>query len=75
MTVRIYTGDCREVLATLDAESVDAVVTDPPYGFGFMGRQWDAFAPADDRRREAQRDRKGTERRSERWPWRWADGR
>jgi site-specific DNA-methyltransferase (adenine-specific) len=31
MTVRLLTGDCREVLRTLDAESVGAVVTDPPY--------------------------------------------
>lgn len=31
MTVRIIQGDCREVLATLDAVSVDAVVCDPPY--------------------------------------------
>lgn len=29
--VTLYTGDCREVLATLPAASVDAVVTDPPY--------------------------------------------
>lgn len=29
--VRLEHGDCREVLPTLDAESVDAVVTDPPY--------------------------------------------
>ena len=26
----IHTGDCLEVMATLDAESIDAVVTDPP---------------------------------------------
>ena len=32
MTVRILTGDCRDVLATLPENSVDAVVTDPPYG-------------------------------------------
>jgi DNA modification methylase len=31
MTVRIITGDCREVLATLPAESVHCVVTSPPY--------------------------------------------
>jgi DNA modification methylase len=35
-------GDCLEVLPTLDAESVDAVVTDPPYGLEFMGKEWDA---------------------------------
>lgn len=32
MTVTLYQGDCLEVMKTLDAGSVDAVVTDPPYG-------------------------------------------
>jgi site-specific DNA-methyltransferase (adenine-specific) len=31
MTVRILQGDCREVMRTLDENSVDAIVTDPPY--------------------------------------------
>lgn len=34
-------GDCLEVLPTLAAESVDAVVTDPPAGISFMGKEWD----------------------------------
>jgi len=38
-------GDCLVVLPTLNAESVDAAVTDPPYGIGFMGREWDTFKP------------------------------
>lgn len=42
----IYHGDLFDVLPTLDAESVDACVTDPPYGIGFMGREWDTFNPA-----------------------------
>lgn len=37
----IHIGDCLEVMRTLDACSVDAVVTDPPYGIGFMGKAWD----------------------------------
>jgi site-specific DNA-methyltransferase (adenine-specific) len=37
----ILHGDCLELLKTLDAESVDAVVTDPPYGLEFMGKEWD----------------------------------
>jgi DNA modification methylase len=40
--VRLYLGDCIEVLAEMDAESVDAVVCDPPYGLEFMGKDWDA---------------------------------
>ncbi len=35
-------GDCREVMAGLEASSVDAIVTDPPYGLEFMGKEWDA---------------------------------
>ena len=31
MTFQLFDGDCRDVLATLPAESVDAVVTSPPY--------------------------------------------
>lgn len=30
--ITIYHGDCRDVLPTLAAESVDMVLTDPPYG-------------------------------------------
>ena len=32
MTIRILEGDCRLVMRTLDDASVDAIVTDPPYG-------------------------------------------
>jgi DNA modification methylase len=41
----IHLGDLFTVLPTLAAESVDACVTDPPYGIGFMGREWDTFKP------------------------------
>lgn len=34
-------GDCIERMRELAAESVDAVVTDPPYGLEFMGKEWD----------------------------------
>ena len=43
---RLLTGDCLDVLATLAPDSVDACVTDPPYGISFMGREWDTFMPA-----------------------------
>jgi len=42
---RIIQGDCLDVLKTLESESVDSVVTDPPYGIGFMGKAWDTFKP------------------------------
>jgi site-specific DNA-methyltransferase (adenine-specific) len=35
----LYAGDCRTILPALDP--VDAIVTDPPYGLEFMGRDWD----------------------------------
>jgi len=40
-----YLGDCLEVLPTFAAGSVDAVVTDPPYGLSFMGKDWDHGIP------------------------------
>ena len=46
--VTLLHGDCREAMATLDAESVDAIVTDPPYELGFMGKRWDASGIAYD---------------------------
>ncbi len=39
----ILAGDCIEQMRTLEADSVDAIVTDPPYGLEFMGKQWDGF--------------------------------
>ena len=43
--VTLHHGDCLKVLAEMDADSVDAIVTDPPYGLEFMGREWDSFKP------------------------------
>lgn len=41
-------GDCREVLAAMPDESIDAIVCDPPYELGFMGKKWDASGIAYD---------------------------
>jgi len=38
----LYHGDNREVLKELADNSVDSIVTDPPYELGFMGKSWDA---------------------------------
>jgi DNA modification methylase len=43
MTARIIHGDCKEVLKTMEADSMDAMVTDPPAGIAFMGKAWDSF--------------------------------
>jgi len=44
----LHHGDCLEVMAGMEAGSVDAVVTDPPYGLSFMGKHWDHGLPGVD---------------------------
>jgi DNA modification methylase len=39
----LLVGDCVELMRQLPDASVDAVVTDPPYGLEFMGKDWDRF--------------------------------
>jgi site-specific DNA-methyltransferase (adenine-specific) len=43
--ITIHNGNCLEVLATMPAESIDSIVTDPPYGLSFMGKKWDYDVP------------------------------
>jgi DNA modification methylase len=43
--VTLLQGDCREMMATLEAASIDSIVTDPPYGLSFMGKGWDHGVP------------------------------
>ena len=45
-TVELHLGDCLEILPTLEANSVDTVITDPPYGLDFMGKDWDHGVPS-----------------------------
>jgi DNA modification methylase len=49
----LYHGDCLAVMPTLG--KVDAVVTDPPYGLSFMGKDWDHGVPGEHFWREALR--------------------
>jgi len=44
LTTTLYLGDCRVVMAEMAESSVDAIVTDPPYGLEFMGKEWDKLA-------------------------------
>lgn len=39
---QIFNEDCRETIARIPDSSVDAIVTDAPYEFGFMGKDWDS---------------------------------
>lgn len=43
--MRLIHGECELVLPSIEADSVEACVTDPPYGLKFMGRKWDASVP------------------------------
>jgi DNA modification methylase len=42
MNYQLLTGDNRETLKTIADNSIDAIVTDPPYGIDFLGKAWDA---------------------------------
>jgi DNA modification methylase len=46
MTWEILVGDVRKVARTLEAESFDAILSDPPYGISFMGSRWDYDIPS-----------------------------
>ncbi len=45
MTQDLIIGDCLEVLPKIESDSVDLIVTDPPYGLKFMGKDWDKAVP------------------------------
>lgn len=53
--VQIFQGDCVEKMKGLADDSVDSIVTDPPYGISFMGRNWDHQVPGVEVWREALR--------------------
>jgi len=55
MTTTLHTGDCLDVLRGMEADSVDSIVTDPPYGLSFMGKAWDGSVPSVEVWREALR--------------------
>lgn len=42
----LFHGDCVAVMRVMPAESVDAIVCDPPYNLSFMGKAWDATGVA-----------------------------
>ena len=43
---KIIQGDCLEKLKELEDNSIDSIVTDPPYGISFMGKKWDYDVPS-----------------------------
>lgn len=46
MTVQLYLGECLSIMRSLQDNSVDSIVTDPPYGLRFMGKKWDYDVPS-----------------------------
>ena len=56
MTAWLWEGDCIEIMRDKLAEnSIHAIVCDPPYGIGFMGRKWDVSVPGEEWARECLR--------------------
>ena len=43
---KLFQGDCLDELKKLDDNSIDSIVTDPPYGLAFMGKKWDYDVPS-----------------------------
>lgn len=46
MTFKLLCGDSLAVLKNFEDNSIDSIVTDPPYGLKFMGRKWDYDVPS-----------------------------
>ena len=44
--IELHHGDCLDVMKGMGDNSVDAIVTDPPYGLSFMGKKWDYDVPS-----------------------------
>lgn len=51
----IINGDCLDEMRKMDANSIDFICTDPPYGLSFMGKDWDTNTPSQDIWKEALR--------------------
>ena len=46
MNFELHNGDCLEIMRGMPDNSVDSIVTDPPYGLSFMGKKWDYDVPS-----------------------------
>ncbi len=44
----IHCGDCLDVMRGMDGNSIDTIITDPPYALEFMGKGWDKVLPSVD---------------------------
>jgi DNA modification methylase len=48
MSFILYNDDCLNAMRRMEDNSVDSIVTDPPYGLSFMGKKWDYDVPGVD---------------------------
>ena len=55
MYIKTINGDCLEEMEAMEDNSVDSIVTDPPYGINFMGKKWDYDVPEVEVWKEAMR--------------------
>jgi site-specific DNA-methyltransferase (adenine-specific) len=55
MNIKLLNGDCLEQMKQLPDNSVDSIVTDPPYGISFMAKKWDYDVPKVEVWKEAMR--------------------
>ena len=55
MKYRLLHGDCLIKMKEMDDNTVNAIITDPPYGLSFMGKKWDYDVPSVEIWREALR--------------------
>lgn len=46
--ITLHHGDSLDILKSMDENSIDSIVTDPPYGLSFMGKKWDYDVPSVD---------------------------
>ncbi len=46
MGISLFQGDCLDVMRGMESNSIDSIVTDPPYGLSFMGKKWDYEVPS-----------------------------
>jgi len=44
--INLLNGNCLDLMRSMPDNSVDSIVTDPPYGLSFMGKKWDCSVPS-----------------------------
>lgn len=45
MNLEVVSGDCLDILKLYEENSIDACITDPPYGMSIAGESWDGDVP------------------------------